>query len=171
MLVQLPRRLDVPLRTDGASRGVRREIDPSASYGSSTTSSVRPSECDTPDSSRPPQSRSSRRLGRDATDGSDSCIGNWSSTQLTSLSTGAQTAEGIARIRRARLTHGRYPKEGIAKRAEARVDSGAEMKRVVRAVVGRRSDPVHPDAPDVSDAGCLPEGVATQRAGTPAITE
>ncbi len=36
------------------------------------------------------------------------------------LSTGAKTAEGIERIRRAQLKHGRYSKQAKAERAEAR---------------------------------------------------
>ena len=36
------------------------------------------------------------------------------------LSTGAKTAEGIERIRRAQLKHGRYSEQAKAERAEAR---------------------------------------------------
>ena len=46
------------------------------------------------------------------------------------LSTGPKTPEGIERIRRAQLKHGRYTKEAKAERAEAR-----RLSRELRAAI------------------------------------
>ena len=47
------------------------------------------------------------------------------------LSTGPRTAEGIERIRRANLKHGRYTKQAIAERAESR-RSWRELRFAIR---------------------------------------
>ena len=54
---------------------------------------------------------------------------------LGKLSTGARTAEGIERIRRARLKHGRYTREAMAERAEARALM-RELNASIRALRG-----------------------------------
>ena len=46
------------------------------------------------------------------------------------MSTGPKTPEGIERIRRAQLKHGRYTKEAKAERAEAR-----RLSRELRAAI------------------------------------
>ena len=49
------------------------------------------------------------------------------------LSTGPKTPEGIDRIRRAQLKHGRYTKEARAERAEAR-RLGRELRAAIEVI-------------------------------------